>query len=157
MKKLTYADIEHLPHDHPDSIEFMNQIKQLDDCYESDDDWSERVTDKDITEGRYKAKTVYVLQSKEKGVTTWDFRGTIKYQSMRKEVLANGFGSVQSTIHAVKIEVDGHIAQSVEQTTHNRPVTGSNPVVPTKSTLLHFFVSPINRNNMLGESKCQKN
>lgn len=40
MKKLTYADIEHLPHDHPDSIEFMNQIKQLDDCYGSDDDWS---------------------------------------------------------------------------------------------------------------------
>ena len=40
---------------------------------------NECVTDKDITEGRYKAKTVYVLQSKEKGVTTWDFRGTIKY------------------------------------------------------------------------------
>ena len=35
MSRLTYRDVMDLPSDHPDSIRFMKEIKDLDDCYAS--------------------------------------------------------------------------------------------------------------------------
>lgn len=32
-RKLTYRDVMDLPPDHPDSIRFMKEIKDLDNCY----------------------------------------------------------------------------------------------------------------------------
>ncbi len=37
------------------------------------------VTLEDVTEKRYSLKTVYALQAKNKGVTTWDHAGNINY------------------------------------------------------------------------------
>lgn len=35
MSRLTYRDVMDLPPDHPDSIRFMKEIKDLDDAYTS--------------------------------------------------------------------------------------------------------------------------
>ena len=60
------------------SIEEVANLKKL---YKKVCKWEEHqfVIDDDVHEGRYKAKVVYMLQAKTKGVTTWDRGGDISY------------------------------------------------------------------------------
>lgn len=60
------------------SIEEVANLKKL---YKKVCKWEENqfVIDDDVHEGRYKAKVVYMLQAKPKGVTTWDRGGDISY------------------------------------------------------------------------------
>lgn len=60
------------------SIEEVANLKKL---YKKVCKWEEHqfVIDDDVHEGRYKAKVVYMLQAKLKGVTTWDRAGDISY------------------------------------------------------------------------------
>ena len=62
----------HLP---PESVD---RLKKL---YKKVCTWDDNayVSEKAIASGRYKTKTVYALQAKSKGVSTWDRLGTICY------------------------------------------------------------------------------
>lgn len=59
----------------------QERINKLKESYKKVCKWEQNdfVTQQDVAEKRYKVKTVYALQAKNKGVTTWDRAGNISY------------------------------------------------------------------------------